>query len=234
MTTKRFFNFKTSGVAMMFCALCLFVVMGTEAKSNDKNESVNNNDSFQQQLLERSQKYLDSTRQRSTDLPPELQAKLKLQAQNAVNKGLAKLSRPDKLVQKQTTPANLNVLSNAIQKIRKTSALKVAEFLSRDFCCVTELDVAVRVAIPTWNYWQNCRFTVNNFGRLLGFFGLGCSNNSAVVVPVLPRDSKTLAKVLGQPAISFVIDTKSIFHRLLSDDFLSGFTLIAQTVIQRK
>ncbi|MDR0610939.1 MAG: hypothetical protein LBG58_12565 [Planctomycetaceae bacterium] len=234
MIAKRFFNPKTSGIAMVFCALCLFVIMGTETKSNAKSLSANNNNSFQQQLLERSQKYLDSIRQRSANLPPELQEKLKLQTQNTVNKGLAKLNHPAKLVQKQTTPANLTAFSNTIQKIGKISALKVAEFLSRDFCCVTELDVAVRVALPSWNYRQNCRFTVKNSSTLLGSFGFGCSNNRAVVVPVSPRDIKTWAKILGQPAFVSIIDTKSISHRVAGDDSLSGFTLIAQTVIQRK
>jgi hypothetical protein len=241
MTTKHFFNLKSSGVVMIFCALCLFVILGrTETKSNDKSESINNNDSFQQQLLERSQEYLDSIRQHSADLSlsPKVRAKLKLQAQNVVNKGLAKLSCPAELVQKRTTPADLNILSDAVQKIGKTAAFKVAEFLSDEFCCVTELEVAVRVALPSWNYWQHCRLTANNFGALLGLFGSDYFNNTAVIVPVFPRDHKTLAKILGQSVVVFIIDLeidiKSVFHRILNDDLLSGFTLIAQTVIQRK
>ncbi|MDR0704848.1 MAG: hypothetical protein LBF88_07660, partial [Planctomycetaceae bacterium] len=222
-------------IAMMFCALCLFVIMGTETKSNSKNESADNNDSFQQQLLERSQKYLDSIRQQSTNLSPELQAKLKLQAQNAVNKGLAKLNCPAKLVQKQTAPADLTVVSNAVQKIGKTSAFNVAEFLCRDFHQVTELEVAVRVALPTWDFRQYGRFLANNSSNLFGWFGRDLANSTAITVPASPRNGKNFTQILGQLVSVLSIKTESFSsYCSANDNILSGFILIAQTVIQRK
>jgi hypothetical protein len=212
-----------------------------ETKSNGKSEISDCNDSiqqqqqpFQQQLLERSQKYLISIRQRSTDLSPEVQAKLKLHTQNTVNKGLANLNCPAKLIQKRTASANLTILSDAIRKIDQRVAFKVAEFLSHEFCCVTEWDVAVRVALPFWNYWRNSRFTVNNSNLLWRLFGSDDSNHTAVVVSVFPRDHKVLADIFGQPIVVSDIAMNSVFYRIENDDFLSGFALIAQTIIQRK
>jgi hypothetical protein len=231
MTATRFFNCKTFGVVIMFCVLCSSVVLATETKSTHESESVNPNNSFQQQLLERSQKYLDSIRQRSADLSPEVQAKLKLHAQDTVNKGLANLNCPAKLVQKRTVSANMMILSNAIRKIDQRIVFKVTEFLSHEFCCVTEWDVAVRVALPFWNYWRNSRFTVNNSTTLWSLFGSDDSNYTAVVVSVF---HKTLADIFGQPIVASDIAMNSVFHRIKNDDFLSGFTPIAQTIIQRK
>ncbi|MDR1270229.1 MAG: hypothetical protein LBK82_11960 [Planctomycetaceae bacterium] len=238
MTTKRFFNRKSSGLVMIFCVLCLFAVAGIETKSNGKNKTADCNDSFQQQpfqqqLSERSQKYLQSVQHRAANLSPELQAKLVLQAKNAVGKGLAKLNQPAELIQKQTTLADLTVFSDAVQKIGKTSALNVAAFLSRDFRRVTELEIAVRIALPLWNYGQYGKFTAKNSGTLSGSFGLDFSNGTAVVSES-PRDLKTLAEILGQLASVSLMDTESVSHHFVNDDLLSGFMLIAQTVVQRK
>jgi hypothetical protein len=239
MLAKRFFNPKTFGFVMLFCALSLFLIIGNKTKLNNNNETANSNDSFQQsfqqQLLERSQKYLYSIRHRSADLPPELRAKLELQAQNTVNNGLAKLNQSAKLIRKQANPVDLTVISNAVQKIGKTPVFKAASFLSRDFHRVTELEVVIRVALPTWDYRQYGRFRANNSGTLFGLFGCDRANSTAITVPVPPRNSKNSAPILGLLTSVSSIETESFSHCFVNDNnILSGFTLIAQTVIQRK
>ncbi|MDR2116734.1 MAG: hypothetical protein LBP87_10195 [Planctomycetaceae bacterium] len=234
MTAKYFFNQKSFGFVILFFALCLFVIVGTETKSNANNETVYNNDSFQQQLLERSQKYLNSIRHRSANLSPELQKKLKIQTQNTVCKGLAKLNHSAKLLQKQANPVDLTVFSNAVQKIEKNQAIKVAAFLSCDFHRVTELEVVLRVAFPMWNYRQYGQFTAKNSDTLFGLAGRDVVNGTAIIAPVSPRNSKTFAKILVQLVSVLSIKTESFSYRFANDNILSGFILIAQTVIQRK
>lgn len=231
MTAKRFFNSKSSGLAMLFCALCLFVIIETETKSNGNNETVNINNPFQQQLLERSQKYLQSIHHHSANLSPEFQEKLKLHAQNTISKGLAKLNQPAKLVQKKAKPVDLTVLSNAVQKIEKNSALNVASFLSRDFHQVTEWEVVIRIALPLWDYRQVGRLTTKNSSTL---FGRDVVNGTAMIVSGSSRYNKNFTQFLGQLVAVLSIETKSFSNRFGNNHILSGFTLIAQTVIRRE
>ncbi|MDR1963949.1 MAG: hypothetical protein LBQ50_09245 [Planctomycetaceae bacterium] len=251
MTAKRSFYQKSCGIAVIFCALCLFFVVGTEtnflgkffgkffgksfAERIGKNEIVYYNDSFEQQLRERSQKYLDSIRNRTADLSPELQEKFKRQAQNTINKGLTKLNRSAELVQKRANSADLPVLSEAVQKIGKISGLNVLVFLSRNFYCPTELEVTVRVALPYWNLFRYAILTAGHSKTLFGMFSLDLASCNAIVVPVSPRDLKTLIRILGQLSVSVsLIDAESVIHRLADDELLTGFTLIAQTVVRRE
>ncbi|MDR3197405.1 MAG: hypothetical protein LBU34_05995 [Planctomycetaceae bacterium] len=240
MTAKHSFIQKPSVFVMLFCALCLFALLGTKTNSNANTNpetvhSNNSDNSFQQQLLERSQKYLDSIQNQSANLSPELQEKFKRHAQNTVVKGLAKLNHSAKLAHKQAGAVDLTVVANAVQKTGKHHALKVAAFLSRDFYRATELEVAVRVALPTWDYRHFGRLTAKNSGIVFGLLNYDSANCTAIVVPASPRNSKTFAKTPGQSVLASSIQTKSFSHRFTdNNDILPGFTLIAQTVIRRE
>jgi hypothetical protein len=186
-------------------------------------------------LLDRSQQYLDSIRSRSIELTPDLREKIESQAKIAVNKGLAKLNRPAELVQKQAESADDAVLSEAMQKAERIPAQNTAEFLSRGFHRPTELEVAVRVALPYWNWLQQFgMFLARNpvTGSLFGSFGLDSASCNAVIVPTPPRNVKTFTPIPGQLSLS---TTAMIgIRRFADDNLLTGFTLIAQTVIRRE
>jgi hypothetical protein len=242
MTAKFHFYQTLFGFVVAFCAINLGVSgerndIKTVAGYSNLIAQSKNHCQLQQELQQRTQQYLESLRHRSAHLSDELRIKIESQSQTTVKSGLAKLNQPAKLVKKQAENVDLTILSRLAQKIKKSAAWNTAAFLSRDFHRPNEWEVAIHIAVPHWNRLQRFgRFFAQNpvKGTLFGDFGLDFASCNAVVVPTTPRDSKSLATILGQLFLSATVTENKNTVCGYEDTLCSGFTLIAQTVIRRE
>lgn len=229
---------KWTGMAVVLCAVLSLVSQAVRADSTQIAPP-----DFQRQLLERSQAYLKSIQSHAETLSPEQRETFLRQAQNVVEKGLAKLEQPSRLVRKQaqrpTLPKTLVRKENG-RNTFSLSSMKVVEFLQLNFHEPSELEVAVRVALPSRFQWER-RFgvlTANGpfSGTIFGFYGFGGPGAPDLIAPpTLPRHGKSLAILLGRNALTlFSGRTDSGFSHLAEDAFfLSGFPRIAQTIVLR-
>lgn len=239
MLKKQSFFLKSFGLAIVFFALSAFsFIDGAEECRNGQVD-------FDRQLFKRSQQYLDSIKNRAAALPVERQIKLERQAQGLVEKGLAKLSRPSFLVRKETfSPVDPKVLDQAFQKLGDgqphRSLLKAAVFLNSRFYRPSELEVSVRVALPSRFYWER-QFGVlavhfpfsQSIVDLFGFVWPGCRDMMSVSSS--PHGAKMWSLFLGYgefPACFHAVDSK-LPDFPVDENLLSGFPLIAQTVVLR-
>lgn len=197
---------------------------------------------FEQQALERSRVYLSSIQNRTADLPPEQRERIVRQARYTVAKGFAKLNRPADLVRKKgSTSTDPGAISDFFRQIGGfPNHFAVAEFLALNFHQPSELEIAVRAAVPSRYQWEK-RFGIlaahrPNSGSELDFSGWVSFGCCEMIVGSFPsRDVKTLAMLLGRSILSVSPNRPDdgIFRLLKDDNLLSGFPLIAQTVVLR-
>lgn len=220
-------------VAVVFCAFFFFSTAVSAEESRVD---------FNRQAEERSRIYLSSIQNRVADLPAEQRERIERQARYAVAKGFARLSRPADLVRKKSLasidPETLSDFFREIGGFQKHSS--VAGFLALNFHRPTELEIVVRAAVPSRYHWEK-RFGILADHRpgsgpgldLSTWVSLGCCE--MIVGPFPSRTGKTLAMLLGQNILSVSSDRQDDdYIRLLTDDnLLSGFPLIAQTVVLR-
>lgn len=239
MLEKRSFFLKYLKFAIVFCALCVFssVVSAVEYQTRQTD--------FDRRLAERSQKYLESVRNRSAELPAERRILLERRAQNVVNTGLAKLKRPSSLIQKgKSSPVDLLTVCEALQKFdawqNNSSFEKTVAFLNSRFYRPSEWEVAVRVALPARFQWERqfgvLAAHVPFTGTAFDFFGFGPSGRADMIVASSsPRDGKTWAQILGRNSLSVEVRPVDIDLPRFSEnvDLLSGFPLIVGTIVLR-
>lgn len=195
-------------------------------------------------LIERMQKYLESTKSRSEELSPELRKRLEKQAKSVVHHGLAKFacfscsSQP-----RRFSPADTATFFESLRTIAEFHddfpAKKARIFYERHFHQPSELEVVIRVAFSTPLFRRSSGrliahrpFSGSGFGYV-GFACLGCCE--IVAIPSIPRDDKTWAIFMGGTSFSVLLNRPNpAFFRLSeNENLLSGYHPLARTIVLR-
>lgn len=217
-----FFRLRTLlGSAAVFCAL-FFVASVSASDLHDE-------------LLQRSEQYLESVRFQSAGLSPHDREMAEKRARAVVRRGLAKLQRPAGSTQGEIL--GLRIDFDAFRNLRQTGSSGALAFLARNFYRPSERDVALRIALPFRGLWDRTHGVLARHCPIGGLLfrtvvGLGSSETWAVLVSssnrlfeiLLCRSLTTDAFRLFDPVVS---------RRIADADLVTGFPLIARTIVLR-